>query len=430
MAGAEPAPDGSASPASADAESTPAPAPPSLRANRDFMALLGGQAVSALGDAITLTAMPLLVLALTGSGALMGLVGALQLLPDLLLGIPAGALADRWDRRRMMILADAGRAVLTFAIPISHWLEGPTMAVILALALPINFLRVISDAAYSSSIPALVGRDNLGRAYSTLEATLSVPFIVGPALAGLLVGTIGPASTIAIDALTFAGSAGAVLLVRRSLRAVRGSDVPDFMTDIREGLAFVWRTLEVRTLIVFWAVLQLATSALIPTLGYYVTIDLALRPEHFGLIGSAWSAGYLGGSLLMGRLGGRGIRQRLAGGGVVLGVAILTIAATPTPAIHLVGAALIGAALAVILISYATLRAAATPDELQGRVGSTARAITLGLMPIGMLATGSFIEIADATRALVAMGSLVVLATVVLGLAGRLWDRPTTAVPG
>ena len=86
-----------------------------LRSNRDFTVVLGGQAISAVGDAITLTAMPLLVLFLTGSGALMGTVAALGLLPNLLLGLPAGALADRWDRRRLMLWSDAGRALLTAA---------------------------------------------------------------------------------------------------------------------------------------------------------------------------------------------------------------------------------------------------------------------------------------------------------------------------
>src|SRR3990170_3900300 len=119
-------------------------APPSgLRGNRDFQVVLAGQAVSAFGDAITLTAMPLLVLFLTGSGALMGIVGALQLLPDLVLGLPAGALADRWDRRRMMMWADAGRAVLIAAIPLSFWFGLPTMPVILIAAVPINTLRVL-----------------------------------------------------------------------------------------------------------------------------------------------------------------------------------------------------------------------------------------------------------------------------------------------
>src|SRR5687767_13911506 len=118
-------------------EASAVPVQSNLRENRDFQVVLAGQAVSALGDAITLTAMPLLVLFLTGSGALMGIVGALQLLPDLVLGLLAGALADRWDRRRMMMWADAGRAVLTAAIPLSFWLGLPTMAVIFIVTVPI-----------------------------------------------------------------------------------------------------------------------------------------------------------------------------------------------------------------------------------------------------------------------------------------------------
>ena len=84
-----------------------------LARNRDFRVLLSSQGVSALGDAVSFTALPLLVLALTGSGLAMGIVGALQTLPDLVFGMVAGALADRHDRKRMMFLADLGRAVLT-----------------------------------------------------------------------------------------------------------------------------------------------------------------------------------------------------------------------------------------------------------------------------------------------------------------------------
>ncbi len=89
----------------------------SLRKNRDFRIVLVGQGISALGDSVNVTTMPLLVLALTGSGLQMGIVGVLQRLPDLLFGLPAGAYADRWDRRRMMLSADAGRAILTAAWP-------------------------------------------------------------------------------------------------------------------------------------------------------------------------------------------------------------------------------------------------------------------------------------------------------------------------
>src|SRR5439155_3040219 len=106
-----------------------------------------GESVSAIGDAVTLTALPLLVLALTGSGLAMGIVGVLQMLPDLVFGLVAGALADRWDRRRMMLYADVGRAILTALIPLSIVLGIPTMGVILLVTFPISSLRVVFMAA-------------------------------------------------------------------------------------------------------------------------------------------------------------------------------------------------------------------------------------------------------------------------------------------
>jgi len=389
---------------------------PDLRANRDFKVVLGGQAVSALGDAISLTAMPLLVLFLTGSGALMGIVGALQLLPDLALGLAAGALADRWDRRRMMMWADAGRAVLTAMIPVSFWLGWPTMAVILVVALPVNVLRVLSDAGFTSSVPGLVGRDNLARANGYLEATLSVPFIVGPAAAGVLVATIGPATTLAIDAASFAVSAVSLAFVRRPLRADRTGQTPRILADIKEGIRFVWRHAVLRSIIGYWSAIAIATAALIPALGYYITIDRRFGPELFGFVGSAWSVGYLLGSLLAGRLGNRRVGLRMLATGIVIGSMLVAIAVTATPAVYLAAGFVVGVALAVLLVSYLTLRSSITPDRLLGRVGSTARVISVGLQPLGMLAGGALIEVADGGVALIAMGGLAIGASVLFGL--------------
>ena len=163
-----------------------------LRRNRDFWVVLVGQGVSSFGDAITNTALPLLVLGITGSGFVMGMVNVLSTLPDLLVGLFAGAYADRWDRRRMMFFADLGRAVLTALIPISIWLDGPTIPLILLVTFPMNVLRVLWLAAYTASVPGLVGRGQVARASAIFEAVFNVGWIVGPAIAGLLAATIGP----------------------------------------------------------------------------------------------------------------------------------------------------------------------------------------------------------------------------------------------
>jgi MFS family permease len=388
-----------------------------LRENRDFQIIVLGQAASAFGDAITLTAMPLLVLWLTGSGALMGVVGALQLVPDLVLGLPAGALADRWDRRRMMFCSDAGRAILTAAIPVTYWLDGPTMAAILLVAAPANALRVLSDAAFTSVVPGLVGREHLARANGYMEATLSVPFILGPAMAGILVATIGPATTIAIDAASFAISAASLLMVRRSLRAERSDEIPRILIDIHEGIRYVWRHTLLRALIAYVGVFAFATAALIPALGYYFTVDRNLGSELFGFVGSTWSVGYLLGSLLTGRLGGDLIGLMILASGVIVGACLVTIAVTASPTVYLAVGFCIGAAFAVQTVSYMTLRAALTPDHLLGRVGSTSRSITAGLRPIGLLGGGALISAASGGIALIGMGGIAIGASLLFCLA-------------
>ncbi len=385
-----------------------------LRSNRPFAIVLVGQTVSALGDAIAITALPLIVLGLTGSGALMGIVGALSLLPSLAMGLVAGALADRWDRRRMMLVADAGQAVLSALVPISLLLGGPTVAVILVVVLPINILRVAGAAGFTSVMPALVGKDQVGRASGYLEASLSVSFIVGPLLAGVLLVSVGGAATLAIDAASFAVSAASLALIRRPFRAERTAKPRGgLLADIRDGVAFVWRHSALRAIVGYWSVVSLATAAILPTLTFYVTVDRGMGPELFGVVGSAWSAGYLAGSLAAGRLTRGRVGLSLLGSGALIGASLIAIAVTPEPLVWLGAAFLVGGSLAVVLISFVTLRALVTPDELLGRVGSTTRTVMLGVQPLGMLGGGALIAATNGTVTLATMGAIAVGATLV-----------------
>src|SRR5262245_20972687 len=136
-----------------------------LARNRDFRLLATSQAISALGDMVALTVLPLLVLALTGSGVAMGAVFAIGAITDFAVALFAGALADRTDRKRLMVLVDVGRAILTALVPLSVIVGGPTMAVILVVAAPLALLRSFFRAGYIASVPAIVGRQQLARAY-------------------------------------------------------------------------------------------------------------------------------------------------------------------------------------------------------------------------------------------------------------------------
>lgn len=381
------------------------PADPPLARNRDFKVLLSSQGISSLGDAVSFTALPLLVLALTGSGFAMGIVGALQTLPDLVLGMVAGALADRSDRKRMMLLADLGRALLTALIPISVALGGPTMAVILLVAAPTSILRSFFLAGYTASVPALVGRSEVGRANSYFEAIYSMGYIVGPAIAGLLAATIGPGPTLAIDAISFALSACGLLLVRRDLRAPVDRPRAHLLTEIREGIDFIAANPTLRTVILFWGATSILTAPLVTALAVHVTRDLRDPSSVLGLILAAYGVGTVVGSLLTARRIGRGrVGEILLGGNLVLGTGLVVMSVTTVIAVQLAVALLAGIAQSMVLVTYITLRTTYSPDELLGRIGSTARTISLGLQPVGLLAGGALIDLTSGSTTIAAMG--------------------------
>ena len=380
------------------------PAQP-LAQNRDFKILLTSQGISSLGDAVSFTALPLLVLALTGSGLAMGIVGALQTLPDLFLGMVAGAIADRSDRKRMMFLADLGRAALTALIPLSVALGGPTMAVILLVAAPMSILRAFFLAGYTASVPALVGRSQVGRANSYFEAIYSMGFIVGPAIAGVLAATIGPGPTLAIDAVSFALSAVGLLFVRRNLRAPVDRPRRRLVTEIREGIDFIAASPTLRTVILFWGVISILMAPLVTALAVHVTRDLGQPPSILGLILAAYGVGTVIGALLTARRVGRGrVAAALVGGNIVMGLSLLVMATTVAIPLQVAAGLVAGIAQSTVLITYLTLRTAHSPDELLGRIGSTARTISLGLQPVGLLIGGALIDLTNGTITIALIG--------------------------
>jgi ENTS family enterobactin (siderophore) exporter len=388
----------SVTPRPADADAQP------LGQNRDFRVLLVSQGVSSLGDAVSFTALPLLVLALTGSGVAMGVVGALQTLPDLFFGMVAGALADRSDRKRMMFGADLGRAALTALIPLSVLLHGPTMVIILLVAAPLSTLRSLFLAGYTASVPALVGRPQLARANAIFETVYSSGYIVGPSIAGLLATVIGPGPTLGVDAASFALSSIGLFLVQRPLRAPVDRPATRILDDIREGINFILGHSILRSAILFWGLSSITTAPLTAAVVFRITRDLALSPTILGLVLTAYGVGTVAGSLAATRIGRRrSVGPIMLAGQFVAGLAIVGVALSGVPVI-MAFAVVAGASESMVLVTYISVRAAYSPDHLLGRVGSTARVISLGLQPLGMLAGGFLIDATSGTTTVAVMG--------------------------
>jgi len=377
-----------------------------LLQNRDFLTLLVSQSVSVAGDSVNSTALPLLILALTGSGLVMGIVGAVTTGADFVFGTIAGALADRGDRKRMMFLSDLGRAILTAAIPISVFLHGPTMAVILLVSGPMAILRGFFRAGYLAAMPNLVGRSQLARGNGILETAYSAAYIIGPALAGFLVTIIGPGETLALDAASFAISSVGLVLIGRELKAPTDRLPSRMVDDIREGVVYVFRHPVLRTVILLFAATNAVLTPAAAAMTFRVVRDLGQSPAAFGLTLTGLGVGTMVGAVFASRLGlGSNVARVLVTAVFMIGVPMIAAAAIPSLLAIVVLSALSGAGEAAVTVVYISVRAANSPDLLVGRVASTARVIALGLMPVGSLIGGLLIDNVGGTMTLAILGA-------------------------
>lgn len=346
-----------------------------------------------MGGAVAMTVVPLLVIALTGSGLMMGFVGMLQTLPDLVLGLPAGALADRWDRRGMIIWSDLGRAALTALVPLAAMLDWDVMAMVLLVTFPINALRVMFLAAWTAVMPSLVRPEDVGKASGYAEALFSLSFILGPALAGVLVSTIGPAPALAVDAASFCVSALSLMLIRRPLRAERMGDRTHLVHDIREGVRYLLLEPVLRVAVPFWTVVSVISAPLAAAAIYMLTVDRGQTSDAVGLTLSSYGVGALVGALMATRLTQGRLGRLMLWANVVTGLALIASALIREPIAQPPLVAIVGGSGSLVLVAYITLRTTIPPDRLLGRVGSTARTISVGLQPVGMLVGGILLDL-------------------------------------
>jgi MFS transporter, ENTS family, enterobactin (siderophore) exporter len=407
-----------------------APPDPPLRENRDFLTLLVSQSVSVGGDAVSSTALPLLVLALTGSGVVMGIVAAIDAFADFVFATIAGALADRGDRKQMMFLSDLGRAFLTGLIPISVFLGGPTMLVILLVAGPLAILRGFFRAGYLAAMPNLVGRSQLARGNGILETAYSAAFIVGPALAGLLVTVIGPGETLAVDAGSFALSSIGLVLIRRELKAPADRPSSRIVDDIREGVVYVARHPVLRTVILLFATTNAILIPIAAAMTFRIVRDLGQSPAAFGLTLTGLGAGTMVGAVLASRLGQHSnVARVLVAAVFMMGMPMIGAAAIPSLPAIVVLTALSGAAEAAVVVVYISVRAANSPDALLGRIASTGRVMSLALIPLGALIGGILIDSVGGTATLAILGAAICALALAFSQVGALRSASLAPTP-
>ena len=214
--------------------------PVPLWRNLDYMLLWSGQTVSTIGTEVSTLAFPLLILALTGSPAQAGFAGALRAFPYLIFSLPAGALIDRWDRKRVMILCDIGRALSMASIPVALAFWHVTILQLYLVSLIEGTLFVFFNLAEVACLPRVVEKEQLPAASAQHEVTFGITSLIGPSLGGALYSVARMLPFLA-DAISYGASVGSLFFIRTKFQEERVNAPRNLWVEIREGLIWLWR---------------------------------------------------------------------------------------------------------------------------------------------------------------------------------------------
>ncbi len=367
-----------------------------LRSEPLFVRWATAEAVSMLGSAVTAIALPILVYQMTGSAALTGLLFALRVLPYLFVGLIAGPIADRGNRRMLIIGGNIAEGILTASIPIAAAFGMLTVAHIYIVTLASATVFVFSDAAVFAAVPALVGKERLPAANGFLGALQSGSEIAGPAIAGVMIASIGASATLWIDATSFFVAAAVQLTISSNFRVSNGAASAGpgrIRQHLGRALRFIRAERTVSTLLVAGFGNSFAFGAVLGLLVPYAIqeLDLTSQDNRIGLLYAALGVGSLISGLLFARLFATTrihwlTPLSLATSGAIAAALSLTNRATVAIALLLV----FSTAITFTITIGITYRQLAASDDLRSTVNVIGRMIAWGGQPFGA-ATGALL---------------------------------------
>lgn len=361
--------------------------------HRDFLRLWVGDTASQLGASFGNIALPYLaVTILSASSFQMGILGTLQGLGFLLIGLPAGALVDRWRKRTVMLSADLGRAVLLLSLTAAWWMGMLTFTQLAVVATAVGVLTVFFDVSYQSYLPFLVGRDHIVEGNSKLQASQSISQAAGPAVGGVAIKFLGAADVVAVNGAGYLASAVALWRIRHRETPPALDTRRKLRTEIAEGLSFVLRHPLLRRLLACTGIGNLTFSAAsVLTILYFVR-DLHLSVVQIGVIEAVGAVGGFCGALAVAPL-----TRRIGEGPVIILTSLVfapmafiypLASILPTLPTLIIGNVALMACMVAYNIATVSFRQRLCPPRMLGRMNASARFLVWGTIPIGSFAGG------------------------------------------
>jgi MFS family permease len=368
----------------------------------DFLKLWSAETISQLGSQVSALAIPFVALEILNASTFeIALLNVVEMLPFLLVGLAAGVWVDRLRRRPILIAGDLGRAVLLATIPLAHVLGVLTILQLYLVGAAVGVLTVFFDVAYQSYLPSLVERDELQEGNAKLEMSRAGAQVIGPGLAGVLIGLVKAPFAVVLDALSFLGSGLFLWWIRRpepapERHAPDGAPSPGFRAEMAEGLHWVVGSPYLRSIAACTGSSNLFSSIAFAVMLVFAVRTLGMTAAGIGL---AFSIGSLG--ALLGALTANRISKRIGVGPTIVIFAALgappmilfALVPVGTPQPVLIGLVALtgflgGLSSVVYNVAQVSFRQAITPARLQGRMNATMRWIVWGTMPIGGIVGG------------------------------------------
>lgn len=383
----------------------------SLR-HRNFRLFWTGQLVSLVGTWMQSVAQGWLVLTLTDSAFMLGLVSAIGSMPVLFLSLPGGVAADRFDKRRLLIFTQSTAMVLALTLAaLTHYGLVRIWQVVLLAAVSGSVFAFDAPSRQAFTIE-LVGKEDLLNAIALNSAIFNAARIVGPALAGILIGFIGMAGCFFLNGISFLAVIAGLWLIAQERPAPRAPG--SAWREMRDGLSYSWNHPVIRPLVTIVAVFSIFGMPYAMLMPVFAKDILAVGPRGLGFLMTANGVGALAGALglaAFSRTRGRGRLVLVAGIVFSLGLAAFSLSKSFILSLALLP--LVGWAMVSQTATINTLLQTTVPDGLRGRVMSLFTFVFMGMMPFGSLLGGSTAQRFGAPAALRA-GAAVCLGTTIL----------------
>jgi MFS family permease len=393
---------------------------------RNFRLFFGGQLISQIGNWLTLIAQSLLVLKLTDSGFALGLLAACQFGPVLLVGAWAGLVADRSDKRKLLMIVQSFAMVQSFALAFIAFMDHPSVAAIYVVAVLGGIATAFDNPARRAYVVEMVPESNVQNAVSLNSALMTGSRVVGPALAGLLITTVGYGWTFAADAISYL----AVILGLFLMRTIENRPhlvTPRGKGQVREGLRYVRTMPELFVPMVMMAIVGTFAFNFQTVMPLFVKRTLHGTDTTFTLIYSVISVGSLAGALLSARRASVTVRNIIVSA-YGFGASMLLLALTPSiPFAYPIGILVGVSSIAFMTTSTAIVQLRSDPS-MRGRVLALQAMVFLGSTPIGGPILGYVCQHFGA-RSGVAIGGIAAIAAGIYGMrAVRIEAHPGSSI--